>query len=176
MGEDKSLLPFQNENTLIEYQYKKLSQLFQNVYISSKTNKFDFPCKIIYDESEIYSPMVALSSIFQTLQDEQVFIVTVDTPLLEEDTIKLLIKEASCKDFNVTICANKDKTHNLIGVFERAILKEIDCMVSENNHRIHTLLTQKTKLQTVFFEDEKQFANINTKEDYLKFSLSTSNQ
>jgi molybdopterin-guanine dinucleotide biosynthesis protein A len=167
MGEDKSLLSFQSESTLIEYQYKKLSQFFKNVYISSKTNKFDFPCKIIYDTSEIYSPMIALQSILQTLNDEKVFIVTVDAPLLKEETIKLLIKKASCKDFNVTICADSIKTHNLIGLFDRVVLKEIDSMLGENNHRINTLLTQKIKLQTLFFEDKEQFVNINTKEDYL---------
>jgi molybdopterin-guanine dinucleotide biosynthesis protein A len=141
MGEDKSLLPFANEKALIEYQYKKLSKIFQSVYISSKIDKFDFPCNIIYDKNEIYSPMVALQSILQTLKDEKVFIVTVDAPLLKEETIKLLIKKASCKDFNVTICADSIKTHNLIGVFERVVLKDIDSMLRENTNCISRFAT-----------------------------------
>lgn len=173
MGEDKSLLPFANDKTLIEYQHKKLSQIFQNVYISSKVDKFDFPCKIIYDQSEIYSPMVALQSILQTLKDEKVFIVTVDTPFLEESTITQIISLSSKNQFDVTICKDLNKTHNLIGVFSKKILQQIDAMLDDNNHKINTLLTQKIKLQIISFEENLQFANINTKEDYLSFSLLT---
>ncbi|MDD2699005.1 MAG: molybdenum cofactor guanylyltransferase MobA [Arcobacteraceae bacterium] len=169
MGEDKSLLPFQNEKTLIEFQYKKLSQIFQSVYISSKIDKFDFPCNIIYDKNEIYSPMVAIKSILQNLDDEKVFIITVDVPLLKEETILELINSSFKDKFDVTICADNSKTHNLIGVFRKAILPMIDSMLEEDNHKINMLLTQKLKLQTIFFKDEAQFLNINTKDDYLAF-------
>lgn len=168
MGEDKSLLSFREFPTLIEYQYNKLSKIFQNVYISSKTNKFDFPCNIIYDTNVIYSPMVALSSIFQTLQDEQVFIITVDTPFIEKETIFELIKNSTNNQCDVTICKDLDKTHNLLGIFNKNILEQIDNMLQENNHKIDTLLTQKVKSHIVPFEDDIQFININTKEDYLK--------
>ena len=173
MGKDKSLLSFHNEQTLIEYQHKKLSKIFQNIYISSKVDKFDFPCKIIYDKSEIYSPMVALQSILQTLQDEKVFIVPVDTPFLEETTIRKIISYSSNNQYDVTICKDLNKIHNLIGVFGKNILKQIDLMLEHNNHKINTLLTQKIKLQIVSFEDIQQFTNINTKEDYISLLLNS---
>jgi len=173
MGEDKSLLPFGASKTLIEFQHDKLSKIFKNIYISSKSDKFDFPCKIIYDTSEIYSPMVALQSILQSIEEKKVFIISVDTPLVEENTIYKLIKESSNERFDVTICKDLEKTHNLIGVFSKNILKQIDTMLQDNNHKINTLLTQKMKLQIILFDDNKQFSNINTKEDYLNFSLLT---
>ncbi len=173
MGEDKSLLPFGSFQTLIEFQYDRLSKIFKNVYISSKSDKFDFPCKIVYDKSEIYSPMVALQSILQTLKDEKIFIVTVDTPFLEEATITQIISHSCNNQFDVTICKDLNKTHNLIGVFSKKILQQIDAMLDDNNHKINTLLTQKIKLQIISFEENLQFANINTKEDYLSFSLLT---
>ncbi len=168
MGEDKALLSFQNENTLIEYQYKKLSQIFQNVYISSKIDKFDFPCKIIYDENEIYSPMIAIKSILENLDEEKVFLITVDAPFIEKETIFELIKYSSNNQFDVTICKDLNKTHNLIGLFCKNILKQIDSMLEEDNHKINTLLTQKIKSQIIPFEEGRQFININTKEDYHK--------
>ncbi|MDX9743323.1 MAG: molybdenum cofactor guanylyltransferase MobA [Arcobacteraceae bacterium] len=167
MGEDKSLLSFGGFNTLIEYQHHKLSKIFSNVYISSKINKFDFFCNILYDTSEVYSPMVALQSILQSIEEEKVFIISVDTPLVEENTIYKLIKESSNQRFDVTICKDLEKTHNLIGVFHKNILKQIDTMLQENNHKINTLLTQKVQLQIIPFEKGTQFVNINTKEDYL---------
>lgn len=168
MGEDKSLLPFGSLKTLIEFQHQKLSHIFKNLYISSKTDKFDFPCKIIYDKSEIYSPMVALQSILKVIEETKVFIITVDTPFLEEYTIKKIIEASSNEQFDVTICKDLEKTHNLIGVFHKNILEQIDIMLQDNNHKINTLLTQKVKLQVIPFEKGTQFVNINTKEDYLK--------
>jgi molybdopterin-guanine dinucleotide biosynthesis protein A len=173
MGEDKSLLPFGASKTLIEFQHDKLSKIFKNIYISSKSDKFDFPCKIIYDTSEIYSPMVALHSIFQFLDDEKIFIISVDTPLLEENTIHKLIEKSSDKNFDVTVCQDNDKIHNLIGIFDKTILGKMSEMLKGNDHKINTLLTQKMKLQIILFDDNKQFSNINTKEDYLNFSLLT---
>jgi molybdopterin-guanine dinucleotide biosynthesis protein A len=167
MGEDKSLLSFGGFDTLIEYQHHKLSKIFSNVYISSKINKFDFLCKIIYDKSEIYSPMVAIQSILQSIEEKKVFIISVDTPLVDEDTIYQLIKESSNEQFDVTICKDLEKTHNLIGVFSKNILKQIDTMLQDDNHKINTLLTQKVKLQIIPFEKGTQFVNINTKKDYL---------
>jgi len=42
-------------------------------------------------------------------------------------------------------------------------------MLKENNHKINMLLTQKIKLQTLFFEEKMEFVNINTQNDYLTF-------
>jgi len=172
MGEDKSLLPFGGFETLIEFQHNKLSTIFQDLYISSKNDKFNFPCKIIYDENLVYSPMVALKSILEILDEKQVFIISVDTPLLTEETIQKLIKKSSDANFDVTIACDKEKTHNLIGVFHNTILTQIIQMLSDDNHKINTLLTQKVHLQKIFFEDQKQFSNINTKEDYFQLSHS----
>ena len=42
MGQDKALMPFGKYNSLAQYQCERLSKIFKNIYISSKTNKFDF--------------------------------------------------------------------------------------------------------------------------------------
>ncbi|WP_228135503.1 NTP transferase domain-containing protein [Halarcobacter anaerophilus] len=74
MGEDKALLPFSNSDTLSQYQYEKYKPFFKKVYISSKTNKFDFDANLILDKSNIYSPIVALKSIFESLKDEKKYL------------------------------------------------------------------------------------------------------
>lgn len=168
MGEDKSLLPFKDEKTLIQYQYKRFSSIFQNVYISSKTDKFDFPCKIIYDKSEIYSPMIALKSTLNYFEIQKVFIVSVDTPFIKYETIIKLLEKSKEEKFDVTICADEIKIHNLIGVFRTNVIKNIDELLENDNHKINFLLTQKVTTQTILFDDVEQFTNINTKEEYLK--------
>jgi len=109
MGEDKSLLPFKKFNTLIEYQHNKLSKIFSTVYISSKSNKFEFDANLLIDESqEIHSPMIALKSILSKITSEKVFIVTVDVPLIKKETFDTLIEQSN--PYTFTIAKDTDHT------------------------------------------------------------------
>ena len=172
MGEDKSLLPFGDFDTMIEYQYDKLSKLFNNIYISSKADKFDFLSSeqketiIIYDNTQdISSPMVALDSIFDALDNyKKIFIITVDIPLVEFSTIRMLIKES--KGFDITIAKDSDKTHNLCGVFGKGVTNSIKRSIDEDIHKINYLIKNSDKVNEVFFNDKIQFTNINTQENY----------
>ena len=104
MGKDKSLLPFRDSESLIKYQYDKLSKIFKNIYISTKEDKFNFQANLIFDTTKISSPMVALQSIFQNLEFENIFIITVDTPLIEESTIRELIIKS--QNYDITMGQN----------------------------------------------------------------------
>jgi len=162
MGEDKCFLPFK-QTTLIEYQYNRLSKIFQKVYISSKTNKFDFPCDIIYDNDDnISSPMVALRSILETIEDK-VFIITVDTPLVKESTILELLKY---DDFDTVIAQDELKVHNLCGVFSKSTLNIVNQLLDQNIHKINYFLKQISNIKYIKFDDKKQFLNLNNYNDY----------
>jgi len=165
MGEDKSLLPFGKYSTLIEYQYAKYTNIFSHVYISSKTNKFNFDVEIIYDNNKnLSSPMVALSSILESIKTNKVFIISVDTPLIKCDTIDRLINKSI--DCDIVIAKDSDKTHNLCGVFSRSLLPLINNMITIDNHRINGLIKNSNSSCIVKFDDAKQFININNKNDY----------
>ncbi len=170
MGEDKSLMQFDNERTMIEYLYKKLIPLFKEVYISAKTNKFDtlqLPNKqLILDiDQTISSPMIALKTIFQTLKDKKVFIITVDTPFVEKETIEKLIKNSV--GFSITIAKDSDNNmHNLCGVFSKDILPTIQEMIQQDIHKINYMIKNSKNYQEIVFENSEQFLNINTKESY----------
>jgi len=171
MGEDKSLLPFKNYNTLIEYQYKKLSQIFAKVYISSKIDKFSFledKTKIIFDNNDIYSPMVALQSILTKLNTKKVFIITVDNPFISNQTIYKLIEKSN--NFDITIAKCENKIHNLCGVFNINILKTINKHIKNDIHKIN-FLVKNSKFNFIEFQNNDEFLNINTKEDYKKAKL-----
>ncbi len=172
MGEDKSLLPFGENTSLIQYQYQKLEKLFQKVYISSKNHKFDFDANILIDNSNEHSPLIALSSILESIKDEKVFIVTVDTPFIETSTIATLIDK--CKNYQITVAQSNDGTHNLCGIFHRSVINIINKMIKENDHKIRNLLN-KANAQTIYFDNEKQFLNINTPNIY-NHSLNYYNQ
>jgi len=168
MGEDKSLLPFKDKSSMIEYQYNKLSKIFSNIFISSKTNKFTFNknLNIIIDNNKtISSPMIALESIFRNLKNDKIFIITVDTPLIEKNTINNILK--SCYKYDITIAKDKNKVHNLCGVFSRGIYTNIINLLKDNNHKINYLI-KNSNHKILYFDNEKQFININTKQEYQK--------
>jgi molybdopterin-guanine dinucleotide biosynthesis protein A len=169
MGEDKSLLPFGEYSTLVEYQYQKLSKIFSNIYISSKVDKFDFltdKTRILYDNSEdISSPMIALESIFSTLKSQKIFIITVDTPLVQLDTINTLINNSV--GYDVCIAESENKTHNLCGLFNRSIYKLIQKYIQEDMHKINFLI-RNVNTKYIRFTNEQEFINVNTPDDYSK--------
>ncbi len=166
MGEDKSLLPFGNSNSLVEYQFNRLSPYFKGIYISSKIDKFPFleNKSLILDESEIYSPIIALNSIFSKIQSDKVFIITVDNPLVNLNSIAKIIRES--KDFDIVV-AKTIKTHSLCGVFSKAILETLKIMIEQDMHKVGYLLKNVNSYELQFDNDD-EFINLNHKEEYKK--------
>ena len=168
MGEDKSLLPFCNSNSLIQYQYERLKDNFEDIYISSKVDKFNFLKKkekyLILDKSEIFSPIVALQTIFKTIKSSKVFIITVDTPFVSIGSINKLINNPYKSDICV---AQTVKTHNLCGLFSTNLVEFINKMLIMDIHKVKYLLeNNNTKL--IKFIDDNEFINLNNKDEYQK--------
>ena len=168
MGEDKALLPFSSSPSLSQYQYDRLKPYFKNVYISSKSNKFDFlndeSSELILDKQEESSPMVALESIFEIIKTEKVFIITVDTPLVKIESIQKIINQSS----NYDICvAQTEKIHNLCGLFNKSCLSQVKDMLNKDIHKVGFLL-KNMNTHYVKFTEESEFINLNDKNEYSK--------
>ena len=166
MGEDKSLLPFDDKSTLTQYQFDRLKPYFKDIYISSKIDKFDFLDKnrLLLDESEVYSPIAAIDAILNKLDEEKVFIITVDTPLVSIDSISKLI--SSSDDYDITV-AKTIRTHNLCGVFSKSIKNTTEKMLNDDFHKVGFLL-QNNKTNIIQLPNDDEFINLNHKEDYFK--------
>jgi len=167
MGEDKALLPFASYPTLVQYQYERLKPYFKNVYLSSKVNKFEFldnDSAIIYDNGQTHSPLVALKTILEHIEEQKVFILTVDTPFVKPSTIATLIEASNGIEITV---AKTLKLHNLCGVFDKSCLYNIKNMIREDFHKIGALL-EKSITKEVPFSDDDEFLNLNKKIDYEK--------
>jgi molybdopterin-guanine dinucleotide biosynthesis protein A len=165
MGEDKALLPFSNYNSLAQYQYERLKPHFKEIYLSSKTNKFDFDANIIYDNIDNESsPLIALKSILETISLTKAFIITVDTPFVKISSIEQLIINSDISDITI---ATTSKEHNLCGIYHKSCLSFIDKMISNNNHKIGYLINNIKNVKIEFL-DENEFLNLNKFEDYKK--------
>lgn len=167
MGEDKAFLPFKKSNTLLEYQYNRLTKIFSNVFISLKNDIKNYKGNIIFDKSQdIYSPMIALDSIFESIQNKQIFIITIDTPFVSQKTIENLITNS--KDYEVTIAkTSNNKIHYLCGVFCKDLKEQTEKFINQDMHQIKKLI-EKSKVFILDVMNSEEFFNINTQEDYCK--------
>jgi molybdopterin-guanine dinucleotide biosynthesis protein A len=166
MGEDKALLPFGDYPTLTEFQQAKLSTLFDKVYISAKENKFDFDCMVIEDKYTENSPLVGIISIFETLKVEEVFILSVDAPFVNRDTIEKILTHNE-RDRDAIIAQSPSGVQPLCGLYKKSILPLAYVQLEKGNHRLRDLLSLANTL-FVKFDEDTSFTNLNHPEEYQK--------
>jgi molybdopterin-guanine dinucleotide biosynthesis protein A len=166
MKEDKTLLPFFGTTSLAQFQFDRLKLHFKNIYISSKNNKFNFLNEenLILDENkEIYSPILALETIFKKFNKQKIFIITVDSPFISIESIDRIIENSM--DVDVCIAKTDDKVHNLCGVFDSNISSTIKSMINKDIYKINYLIKQN-KYKIIEFPNDDEFMNINNPNDY----------
>ena len=169
MGQDKSLLPFGGYDTLTQFQYKRLKLLFTDVYISAKSaDKFTFDAPVIEDPEgcDVFAPTAGFVSLFQTLESERVFVLSVDTPFVTETEIAALLDEDR-NDLDAVIARTDSGSHPMCGIYHRSLQTAFETMLREENHRLGMLL-KKSRTRFVAFEDEEPFTNLNHPHEYEK--------
>jgi molybdopterin-guanine dinucleotide biosynthesis protein A len=165
MKQDKALLPFGGFSTLSEYQYQRLSGYFDKIYLSAKDNKFDFSVEIIEDRYRLSSPLVAIASIFETLEVDEVFLLSVDTPFVSPETIDRLYQEAKSSTRDVILAKSKRGIEPLCAIYRRAVLPLAQEFLAKDRHRLQSFL-DGLNCTTVMFENEKEFTNLNHPQEY----------
>lgn len=165
MKRDKALLPFRGYNSLAEYQYRRFKSLFHRVYISAKSDKFDFPVDIIEDSYEESSPLIAIISIFERLKDiNEVAILSVDSPYIQKEQFQTLLKNRK-KEIDIIVANSKNGIEPLCGIYRRTIIPIAKEMLSNNRHSLKTLL-ERCNSKNIYFENSNLFTNLNYPEDY----------
>jgi molybdopterin-guanine dinucleotide biosynthesis protein A len=169
MLKDKALLPFGDCSSLAEFQYKRLKQLFSEVYISSKENKFDFEVNIIKDVNKVSSPLVALISIFDTLDCDEIFILSVDSPFVSKEII-LKLYESSTESADIIVAESKEGVEPLCAIYRRSFLAEAKRALTKEKHRLQSLFDD-LKIRKVLIDNTDCFMNLNYPEEYEKAKL-----
>ena len=163
MGQDKTLLPFGGFETLTHYQVAKFSKVFDEVFVSSKFEKFNPPLKLIKDESsEDYSPMLALYCVLKSF-DHSVFIIPADMPFFDLVSLGELAKFKD--EFEMVVASDDEHIHSLCGFFSPSLALLARELYLKNEHKIG-LLRKNCKCKIVNFEDKEQFFNVNFPEEY----------
>lgn len=166
MGQDKSILPFGNYPTLAQYQYERLSQLYSNIYISTKSrDKFNFNPQVIEDAAQSdFAPTAGFVAAFEHLSSERIFVLSVDTPFIDETIIQTLL-DADAIHYDAVISKSLSGTHPMVGIYHRSLLGELQRMLAQGDHRLGKLLS-RSKTHYVQFENEELFTNLNHLNEY----------
>ena len=163
MGKDKTLLPFGGFDTLTHYQVSKFSKVFDEVFVSSKFEKFNPPLKLIKDESvDSYSPMLALYCVLKDF-DHSVFIIPADMPFFDLSSLKELSKFKD--EFDMVIAGDDEHIHSLCGFFNPKLATLANELYLKNEHKI-VLLRKSCECKIVNFSNKDQFFNVNFPEEY----------
>ncbi|MEA3228117.1 MAG: molybdenum cofactor guanylyltransferase MobA [Campylobacterota bacterium] len=169
MGEDKALLPFGNSKTLTQFQLSRLDKIFKKVYISCKEReKFDFEASFIEDikTDDIYAPTTGFISIFKELEDESFFVISVDTPFIDEKEILKLLKNDN-KLYDATIASTHLGIQPMCGIYHRSLEQKFIDMLQKENHKLGFLL-KNSSTNFVLFDNDKPFLNLNHPHEYEK--------
>jgi molybdopterin-guanine dinucleotide biosynthesis protein A len=164
MKQDKALLPFGDCATLAEFQYLRLSKLFERVYLSSKSNKFNFKMQLIEDRYEASSPLVALVSMFYCLREEEIFVLSVDAPFVGESVI-LKLYESAENDLDVIVAKSSNGLEPLCAIYRRSFIEKAEEALKENRHRLQDLF-KVLRVKEVKMENEEAFLNLNYPKEY----------
>lgn len=169
MGEDKALLPFAGYSTLAQYQYVRLSKIFETVYISCKdASLFPFEANFIEDDkkSDVYAPTAGFVAIYKAIPDERFFAISVDSPFIDEKIITKLL-HSDRDNVDATIAKTTEGIQPLCGIYHRTLEKTFQAMLDKEQHKLGLLL-KNAKTAYTLFEEKKSFFNMNYPEDYKK--------
>ena len=167
MGEDKALLPFGGYSSLSEYQYSRMRDIFDRVYISSKLDKFDFKADIIYDRDSGSSPLNALISALEYLKSD-IFLISVDMPCISTETIERLIcSYKSSPEYDIYVAKSKYGIEPTVAIYKESVLDKAKSRYKQMDFRLTGLIKSLNYLE-VEIDREEEFINLNFKEDYLK--------
>lgn len=166
MGQDKALLPFGNYPSLAQYQYERLKKLFSHVYISAKSrDKFTFNPHVIEDPTNCdFAPTAGLVAAFEHLKSERIFVLSVDTPFVDETVIQILL-EADTPQHDAVVAKTLTGIHPMTGIYHRSLLEELKRMLNDGDHRLGKLLSS-ANTQYAQFAHEAPFSNLNHPNEY----------
>jgi len=166
MGRDKALLPFGNFTTLSEFQQERLKPWFKKVYISAKENKFDFTCEWIEDKEAVSSPLIGLLSILESIEEKEVFVLSVDAPFVDKSVIEKILNNND-SSYDAIIAKSPSGLQPLCGLYKKSLLPLIYRQLEDNNHKLQALLGL-AQTHYVTFDNDLPFTNLNHPHEYEK--------
>lgn len=166
MGEDKCELLF-NGNTLINNQIIKMKNVGIEDIILSGYRKENDLAKVVHDDI-MKGPLSGLYYGLKEIKNDRAVVLSVDVPLIKEESIKKLIDFSFDNDLDVACLGHGDKSEQLIGIFKKSLIDKIKNILDGDKYSVMKLL-DNAKVDTLYVDDDDlYFLNVNNKNDYNK--------
>ncbi|WP_319500746.1 molybdenum cofactor guanylyltransferase [uncultured Draconibacterium sp.] len=167
MGTDKALLELDGR-TLLERAIDLCEPFSSELLISSNHQShtaFGYP--VIEDEIKNCGPMGGIYSCLKHSSNDWNFLMSVDTPFIQNGFIEFLKKEIH--NFEVVVPVHEGMKEPLIAFYHKSALPKIRTMIESGNYKLHFLLQ---KLNANFVESgewlkkyPQLFQNLNYPDD-----------
>ena len=166
MGEDKCELIF-NGNTLINNQIIKMKNVGIEDIILSGYRKENYLAKVVHDDI-MKGPLSGLYYGLNEIKNDRAVVLSVDVPLIKEESIKKLIDFSFDKDLDIACIGHSNTSEQLIGVFKKSLIDKIKTILDGDKYSVMKLL-DNAKVDTLYVDDDDlYFLNVNNKNDYNK--------
>ena len=160
-GLDKSRLLLPSMQTFADRQYRLLASLCQDVWflgLPASSDPFDFEQRLSDLPGE-YGPLAGIASGLRNVSD-RLLVIPCDLPFLGQ---RVLAKLLNTVDSAPTYAATASRMHPLVSVWHKSHLPAVAQGARES--RSVRSVVRELKGKAVFFEDERDFFNVNTPED-----------
>ena len=116
----------------------------------------------LYPES---SPLVGLLSIFETISENEFFVLSVDAPFVDEAVIEKIYEASRSDKYDAIIAQSPGGAQPLCGIYRRSILPYARDFMSRGKHKLNALLKDANTCY-VPFGNESAFENLNHPHQY----------
>jgi molybdopterin-guanine dinucleotide biosynthesis protein A len=169
---DKTVENFEGK-PLIQYPVEELSKISENIIVVAKDcSKYEFlGIKCLSDIYDVQCPMVGIVTALKHF-NAPVFVVAADTPFVNSEHAKKLLK--AVEKYDAVIPVVNGKQHPLYSCYNVTILGIFEKAIAEERF---SLMKALAKGNTLFMDEKdlfdsesekKSFININTIEEYEK--------
>lgn len=164
MGTDKGLLELKGK-PMVAHVIDAIKFITDDIIIiSDKAAYKNFGVPVFEDLIKNAGPLAGIYTGLKNTKHQKNIVVSCDVPFVSEKLLQYLIN--LCKNYDVTIPVSNNKTHQVIGVYDKkcseVFKKELD-----NNQLKMKVALEKINLNVVDANqfDLKEFINVNTPEE-----------
>lgn len=169
MGTDKAMLTI-NGRPMIQQIIDQIQPSFRKVYVSAgKKDLYGFTgCEVIQDATPGEGPLAALASVLERSEYDLNFMTPCDVPDTDQHLVAALMRGIGDADAAVPLSPD-GRREPLFAVYRKSALPAIRAAIARGEKRIISFY-DSVQVKDVFTDSTGWISNLNTSEDYRKYS------
>ncbi len=176
MGQDKALLPWQGESTLLGHISKLIRPQVQDLIINANgdLSRFNLNYPMVKDLTDDYAGPLAgvcagLDYMIQHSDAEYLFTAPCDAPFIPQDCVKKL-SQAITNNQKIIVASSNGQNHPVIALWHKSLYEPLKQAYMNGIHKIEKFSCNYNPIHVIFdYKDIDPFTNINYIEEYHQY-------